>query len=37
MQQVRRHVESNSLILFAVLLKFKQVVALIAVYYKQLV
>jgi hypothetical protein len=32
---VGRHAESNNLVLLAVLLEFKQVVALIAVNYKQ--
>jgi hypothetical protein len=35
MQQVRRHAESNNLIILAVLLEFKQVVALIAINNKQ--
>jgi hypothetical protein len=34
---VRRHVESNNLIIFAVILKLQQVIALIAVNNKQLV
>jgi hypothetical protein len=36
-QQVGGHAEGNNLILLAVLLEFKQVIALIAVKYKQLV
>ena len=35
MRQVRRHVESNNLILLAVLLEFEQVVALMAINNKQ--
>ena len=35
MRQVRRHVESNNLVLLAVLLEFKQVVALVAINSKQ--
>jgi hypothetical protein len=34
-QQVRRHAESNNLIILAVLLEFKQVIALIAINNKQ--
>jgi hypothetical protein len=34
---VQRHVDSNNLILLAILLEFKQVVALIAINCKQLV
>jgi hypothetical protein len=37
MQQVERHAESNNLVLLAVLLGFEQVVALMAIEYKQLV
>jgi cell division protein FtsI/penicillin-binding protein 2 len=37
MRRVRRHAESNNLILFAVLLKFERVVALMVVEHKQLV
>jgi hypothetical protein len=36
-RQVRRHAESNNIILLAVLLEFKRVIALIAIKYKQLV
>jgi hypothetical protein len=36
-QQVRKHAESNNLVLLAVLLEFKQVVALIAVNNKQII
>jgi hypothetical protein len=34
---VRRHVDSNNLVLLAILLEFKQVIALIAVNCEQLV
>jgi hypothetical protein len=34
---VQRHVDSNNLVLLAILLEFKQVVALIAINCKQLV
>jgi hypothetical protein len=34
---VRRHAESNNIVLLIVLLEFKRVVALVAVKYKQLV
>ena len=37
MRRVERHTESNNLVLLAVLLKFKRVVALIAVDNKQAV
>jgi hypothetical protein len=36
-QQVRRHAESNNLVLLAVLLEFKQVVALVAINNKQII
>jgi hypothetical protein len=36
-QQVRRHAESNNLVLLVVLLEFKQVIALIAVNNKQII
>jgi hypothetical protein len=36
-QRVRGHIEGNNLILLAVLLEFKRVIALIAIKYKQLV
>jgi hypothetical protein len=36
-RQVRRHVESNNIILLIVLLEFKRGVAVIAINYKQLV
>jgi hypothetical protein len=36
-QRVRRHTESNNLIILAVLLEFKQVIALIAINNKQLI
>ena len=35
MRQVRRHVESDNLILLAVLLEFKRVMALVAINNKQ--
>jgi hypothetical protein len=35
-QQVRRHTDSNNIILLIVLLEYKRVVALIAIKYKQL-
>ena len=35
MRQMRRHVKSNNIILLADRLEFKQVVALIAINYKQ--
>jgi hypothetical protein len=36
-QQVRRHAESNNLIILVVLLEFKQVIALIAINNEQLI
>jgi hypothetical protein len=36
-RRVRRHVESNNIILLVVLLEFKRGVAIIAINYKQLV
>jgi hypothetical protein len=36
-QRVRRHAESNNVVLLIVLLEFKQGVAVIAINYKQLV
>jgi hypothetical protein len=36
-QQVRRYIESNNVILLVVLLEFKRGVAIIAINYKQLV
>jgi hypothetical protein len=36
-QQVRRHAESNNLVILIVLLEFKRVVALIAINNKQLI
>jgi hypothetical protein len=35
MQQVRRYIESNNLVLLAVLLEFKRVIALVAINNKQ--
>jgi hypothetical protein len=37
MRQVRRHIESNNLVLLIVLLEFKQVIALIAINNKQII
>jgi hypothetical protein len=37
MQQVKRYIESNNLILLVVLLEFKQVIALIAINNKQII